>query len=114
MSQRLDSEQELITCDAYGRLLFWDCDVRDAVQALEGASRSALHTVTVSPSGRYMAFAGEDMYVKVLDLVTSRVVSHGLGHGAAVRTVQWAPDEKQIVSGGDDCALCVWNFFEAF
>jgi hypothetical protein len=32
MSQRLDSEQELVTCDGNGRLLFWDCDVADPVQ----------------------------------------------------------------------------------
>lgn len=32
MAQRLDSENELITCDANGRLLMWDCDYRDPVQ----------------------------------------------------------------------------------
>lgn len=34
MTQRLDSENELITCDVNGRLLMWDCDYRDPVQVL--------------------------------------------------------------------------------
>lgn len=32
VTQRMDSENELITCDANGRLLMWDCDYRDPVQ----------------------------------------------------------------------------------
>ena len=32
LAQRIDSEQELVTCDQQGRLLFWDCDVADPVR----------------------------------------------------------------------------------
>lgn len=32
MTQRMDSENELITCDVHGRILTWDCDYRDPVQ----------------------------------------------------------------------------------
>lgn len=32
MTQRIDSENELITCDVNGRLLMWDCDYREPVQ----------------------------------------------------------------------------------
>lgn len=32
MTQRIDSENELITCDVNGRLLTWDCDYREPVQ----------------------------------------------------------------------------------
>ncbi|CAM9343933.1 unnamed protein product [Laminaria digitata] len=34
MTQRIDSENELITCDVNGRLLTWDCDYREPVQVL--------------------------------------------------------------------------------
>lgn len=37
MTQRLDSEKELVTCDAKGRLMMWDCDYRDPVQVTERA-----------------------------------------------------------------------------
>lgn len=35
MTQRVDSEQELITADASGRLLHWDIDYRDPVLAMQ-------------------------------------------------------------------------------
>jgi WD40 repeat protein len=74
MAQKLDSERELVTCDAAGKLLVWDCDARDAVQQCDtlsaAAAAAAAHTrrlrcVTVSPSGRYTAVCGDDLSVKV-------------------------------------------------
>lgn len=72
MAQKLDSERELVTCDAAGKLLVWDCDARDAVQQFNTASAAAvaaharrLRCVTVSPTGRYIAVCGDDLTVKV-------------------------------------------------
>jgi WD40 repeat protein len=72
MAQKLDSERELVTCDAAGKLLVWDCDARDAVLQCDttSAAAAAAHTrrlrcVTVSPTGRYIAVCGDDLSVKV-------------------------------------------------
>ena len=111
MSQRTDHEQELITCDAYGRLLFWDCDVRDPVQVIDDPYRMPLHCINVSPTGKYLAYSGDDGLVKVVDLVTGEIIAIGIGHSNAVRAVQWSPDERQLISTGEDAAICVWNFF---
>jgi WD40 repeat protein len=111
MSQRTDHEQELVTCDGYGRLLFWDCDVRDPVQVIDDPYRMPLRCVSVSPTGKYLAYSGDDGLVKVVDLVTGEIVAIGIGHSNVVRAVQWSPDERQLISTGDDAAICVWNFF---
>jgi len=65
MTQRLDSEMELVTCDNQGRLLHWDCDIRDAVLAVQDPTRTCLTCCQISPSGRFLAFAGEDALLKV-------------------------------------------------
>ena len=49
----------------------------------------------------------------MLDNKSGSVVSLGQGHSSAVRCLHWTPDEKQIITGGDDTCLCVWNFFLA-
>ena len=36
LTQRKDSELELITGDSLGQLLYWDIDVRDPVMAVQG------------------------------------------------------------------------------
>merc|ERR1711968_282897 len=50
LTQRIDSEQELVTCDASGRVLFWDCDVPEPILSANIDGR-AVTCVAVSPSG---------------------------------------------------------------
>jgi len=112
MSQRLDSEQELISVDGNGRMLFWDCDFPEPVQMLQDPARSILQEITVSPTGRYVATCGDDQLVKIFDLVDSgKLVTVGHGHSESINCLQWSPDEKQLVSVGADCCICIWNFY---
>lgn len=111
MTQRTVREYELITSDSMGRLLSWDIDVRDPVLAVQDPSRYSIRTCAISPSGRYLAFAGDDEYLKVLDDATSTIISLGHSHSGPVLCLTWTPDERQIISGGEDTCLSVWNFF---
>lgn len=111
MTQRVDSEQELITCDNTGRLLHWDCDVRDPVAVVQDPSGLPLSCCTISPSGGFIAFAGQDATLKVLTVQTNEVVGIGQGHSDAISQIKWAPDEKQVVTVGDDSCICVWNLY---
>lgn len=113
MSQRLDSENELVTSDSSGRLLQWDIDARDPILAIHDPSKAAIRTCEVSKSGRFLAFSGDDQMLKVLDIRTNEVLAVGNSHSNSVKVVTWSPDEKQIISGGDDNCLCIWNFYLA-
>lgn len=114
MSQRYDSEQELVTCDNNGKLLFWDCDVADPVQVLQSPQRMRMRCVSVSPTGKYLALCG-DFLVSVFDLGAGgiRLMAQGSGHSEPVMQLRWSPDEKQIISVGEDSCVCVWNFYGA-
>jgi cilia- and flagella-associated protein 52 len=111
MTQRKDGENELITCDSMGRLLYWDIDIRDPVIAVQDPTRSIIRAIEVSPSGRFVAYAGDDQILKVLDSRTQQIISLGQSHSATILSLAWTPDEKQILSGGEDSCLSVWNFF---
>ncbi len=111
-TQRLDSEQEIITADGNGRMLFWDCDYADPVHMLQDPARTRCNTIEISPSGRYVASCGEDHLIKIFDLVENgELVTVGHAHSDNVRGLAWSTDEKQIVSVGDDSTISVWNFF---
>jgi WD40 repeat protein len=111
MTQRIDSEQELVTCDFNGRLLFWDCDEAEPVQALQSPNRMRMRCVAVSPTGKYLAVCG-DAVISIFDLSTGvRLMAQGHGHSEPANAIKWSPDEKQVVSVGEDCCVCVWNFY---
>lgn len=111
MTQRKTAEYECITCDTMGRLLYWDIDIRDPVMAVQDASRTIIRTCSVSPSGQFLAFAGDDCVLKVMDVTSNQIISMGYGHSSAVESLAWTPDERQIISGGIDSSLCIWNFY---
>jgi WD40 repeat protein len=111
MTQRKDSERELVTCDSLGRLLYWDIDIRDPVMAVQDPSRTTIRCVEVSPSGRFLAFSGDDHVLKVLDVASHQIVSLGQSHSSPVLTLSWTPDERQIITGGSDSCVCIWNFY---
>lgn len=111
LAQRTDNELELVTAGTDGRILFWDCDEPAPVQNILDPNRMRLNRVAMSPSGRYVAVCGEDNQAKVYDIRSESLVAVGIGHSNNVLSLQWSPDERQIVSVGSDCCICVWNFY---
>jgi WD40 repeat protein len=119
LTQRLDSEQELITAGADGRLLSWDFDVPEPVAQVTAnghvqEQQSAAFTgVMVSPvSGRFVAACATDARLRVWSLSTGRLVACSPPNGFnEVTALSWSPDEKQIVTVGRDRCICVWNFY---
>ncbi|CAM9946916.1 unnamed protein product, partial [Sphacelaria rigidula] len=81
-------------------------------QVLQDPSQQRLSCVSVSPSGRYLALAGDDETLKVLDLANNcETVACERAHAGSVISVQWTADNRQLVSAAADCTLVVWNFF---
>ena len=113
VTQRKDSERELVTCDNQGRLLHWDVDVRDPVVAVQDPGKLAIKVCSVSPSGNYLAFAGDDQLVKVLEIGSTSVVSIGQAHSGSVTCLVWTNDERQLITGGLDTCICIFNFYLA-
>ena len=112
LSQRKDSETELVTGNADGTIMFWDCDEPAPVLVWQHPSRESILSVDVSPSGRYLASAGRDQNVTIWNIQAGTLIASGVCHSAPINAVRWSPDEKQIISVGRDSCICVWNFFD--
>jgi len=65
--------------------------VREAVYAIQDPTRKCLKCCSISPSGRYLAFSGEDSYLKIIDILDNQVVSLGQGHSGTVNKLCWTP-----------------------
>lgn len=129
LSQRKDSEKEVITADANGTLCFWDCDIHDGPVARFATDPLLLDSCTppttnrrvqslaVSPlDSAYLAVAFDET-VAVFSLQRDNVrarpdlLAQGFAHSDQIRAVQWSPDQRQIVSVAEDACICIWNFY---
>ena len=118
MTQRRDSEDELITTSQGGYVFAWDCDVESPVMQFPD-SRDALNSVALSTSGRFLAMAGDACLVKVYEMSDAtgkplkepELIAIGDGHFGSIKSLEWSPDERQLVSVADNCSICVWNFY---
>lgn len=70
-----------------------------------------IYIILLTISGRFLAFAGDDQLLKVLEENSHQIISIGQAHSSPITTLTWTPDEKQIISGGADSSLCIWNFY---
>ncbi|KAH7829512.1 putative WD40 repeat-containing protein [Monocercomonoides exilis] len=140
MCQRPDGERELITGAQNGIVSVWDWDAPDSVSTFATESKATINSIAISSSGRYLAVCNDDGDVIVYDMRNVKIVlppvsvlhggripppqkkTHvdvlppvsdtcGKGHSAAARSLAWSPDEKQLVSVGDDCGILIWNFY---
>jgi cilia- and flagella-associated protein 52 len=117
LAQRQHGEQELVSGGSDGKVLCWDEDVPTRpVQGIttgEAELLCGVNAIAVSPTGRFLALALADGAVRVVDAASLDQVADSRGHSSSVLSIAWSPDERQVVSVGDDCCIAVHNFFLA-
>jgi WD40 repeat protein len=48
----------------------------------------------------------------IFELNTFELICKSQGHSQRVNTLQWSPDDKQIISVSKDSSVCIWNFYK--
>jgi len=110
LTQKKTGDNEVIVGDVNGIASLWDCDYPDCRGSIQ-ASPERVTALAISPSGKYVAVGGSDGAVTIFPSFEDHVLSEGVAHSGVVASLCWAPDERQLVSGGMDGCLCVWNFY---
>jgi len=79
------------------------------VLALAGHTDQVLD-LAFSASGKWLISASADKTARIWDLATGREITGSplRGHYAAVHSAEFSPDEKQIVTAGEDGRVVVW------
>eukprot|EP01138_Halocafeteria_seosinensis_P012321 gb/GECG01012590.1/.p1 GENE.gb/GECG01012590.1/~~gb/GECG01012590.1/.p1 ORF type:complete len:726 (+),score=84.48 gb/GECG01012590.1/:1-2178(+) len=119
ITQKRTGERELITSSSDGRILGWDYDVPSTpVFEMRSGLKTSINCVSVSPSGQFLAAAGNNgalVLFRIKDGHSSggQLVASILGHSGKILTLAWSPDEKQIITGGADNCISVYNVFSA-
>ncbi|TWU36219.1 WD40 repeat domain-containing protein [Novipirellula artificiosorum] len=81
------------------------------------ADRTAHVVVTAvasDPRGQWLAVAGDDHVIRILEVATLRVTQTLQGHRDLVRTLAFDSTGNSLVSAGNDGQLIVWDRARAF
>lgn len=71
--------------------------------------RQAVGAVAVDPSKRYVASAGEDEVIQILDINSGAFVRALKGHVSSIGALAFHPTEPRLVSGGSDDFIRIWD-----
>jgi WD40 repeat protein len=86
---------------------FWnpraDTQVREAI-----AAATSVRALAYSPSGNYLAVAGDEGKVTLWDVSTGKHEATFVGHTDRVSAVAWSVDGRLLITGADDGTVRLW------
>ncbi len=70
----------------------------------------AIHTLTWSPDGRYLAAAGErPAQIYLWEALTNQTISTFNAHERSIRALAWSPDNRLLASASNDRSVKIWE-----
>ena len=98
----------MVAAGGYRTLKIWQR--HDNLVAATLPAFSAIPTsVAKTSDGKFLAIGFEDGSLQVLSVADNKVVANTVAHAGGVRGVAFSADDKQIVSGGADKAVKIWD-----
>ena len=71
--------------------------------------QGAITSMAVSPDGRYLASAGEDLAINLWDLGSGKRIKKMMGHTASIYSLAFSNESSLLVSGGGDWTVRCWD-----
>jgi len=106
-------QNSFLTAGQEKRITYWDVREPDPVQVIDPAHVDAEATcIAISSSGLYFATGGTDQQVKLWKMDGGTLIVEGTGHSAPLKDLKFSPDDRQLISVGEDGNIFVWNVYE--
>ena len=104
----------LISASRDAHIKSWNSIDHYALNQSIPAHMYAINSLAISPDSRFFVSASMDKSIKVWDLTTFRLLkvidkSRHAGHASSVNKVIWTSYHDQLVSGGDDKKISIWD-----
>ena len=62
-------------------------------------------------SGNLVASGGKDQIIRLWSFDGAHHLVDGMGHSGSINSIVFSPDDRQMVSVGDDGCIFVWNIY---
>ncbi|XP_059156221.1 WD repeat-containing protein 20-like isoform X2 [Physella acuta] len=74
--------------------------------------QGAIHEFAFSPCAKYLAVVSQDGHLRVFQYSTMELLGTMKSFFGGLLCVNWSPDGKYLVTGGEDDLVTVWSFHE--
>lgn len=93
-----------------GDVQLWDLASGHLAREFRNLHSDAVLSVDLAPSGKLLASAAADRFMKVIDLEGGRVTRSFEGHLHHVLGVAWKPDGRTLATAGADAVVKFWDY----
>jgi WD40 repeat protein len=104
----------IISVGTSKQIMFWDIRQAEPTQIIEYHSSKTFEPtcIAISHNNRYFAVGGTDQRVNFYDVDSGKKIAICVGHSGTINKIKFSPDDKQLVSVGEDGSVFVWNIFQ--
>jgi WD40 repeat protein len=102
-------ESQLITTGSDRKVTYWDTFDGQAIRMLDGSEEGEVNALAINKEGNHFASGGEDQVVKLWSYDEGVVLYEGIGHSSTIQKIVFSPDQKNLVSVGNEGAIFIWN-----
>lgn len=102
-------QSQLLTTGSDRKLTYWDVVDGNPIRIIDGSQTDMCNTLSISEDGEKFVSGGADKLVKVWGYDEGFCYNVGVGHSGAVTASAISPDQRTIVTVGDEGAVFLWN-----
>ena len=107
-----DSSQ-ILTCGSNMKISYWESYSGDAIRVVKGGD-GEMTALAISNNGKYFVSGSADKSVKLWDYDGGIYLAKGVAHSGAVSAATISPDQRTVVSVGQEGGIFVWPIPEDF
>jgi WD40 repeat protein len=99
--------EKFASCSADSTIKIWDSRTLELIKTLK--NNGPLKSISYHSSGKYIASAGPGSVIYIWDLSNDELFRTLEGHTGMVKTVKFSPTGNNIISGGSDDKVIIWD-----
>lgn len=102
-------QSQILATGTDRKLTYFDVADGNPIRILDGSQTDVLNSLAISGDGAKFVVGGGDKIVKVYAYDEGILGARGIGHSGDITQVVIAPDQKTIVSIGEEGAIFIWH-----
>lgn len=102
-------EFHIITGGSDRKIAYWESYDGAQIRELEASKSGTINSLDVDATGSLIITASSDKLVKVWKYNEGEVLAIGFGHGGEVKRAKICPNNRTIISVGDDGSILRWK-----
>lgn len=102
-------QSQLLSAGTDRKITYWDVVDANPIRIIDGSASEPINTLAISADGNLFVSGGGDKLVKVWGYDEGTCYCLGIGHSGAITQAKISPDQRTIVTVGDEGAVFMWT-----